>query len=127
MKKKIILFLSFLIMAVSLTGCSANEIEGEEYETMTEIASSIANEKGYILPEGYTVSYADKTTNARIKITKQEKTKKIEFTFDISQDEIKLINSNNFHFVNFIFEILVIPFTAFIGFIVGYYKKPRKQ
>lgn len=93
MKKKIILFLSFLMIAVCLTGCSEKPIQGSELEKMEEIANHVANEKGYVLPEGYTVSYPDNTTNARIRIrdNTRSQTEILYVIFDISTEEIKLV------------------------------------
>lgn len=91
MKKKIILFLCFIMLATILTGCSSITIDGAEIEKMTEIADHVANEKGYKLPEGYKVSYEDETTNARICISKRIESGEnfLRITFDISGEETK--------------------------------------
>lgn len=94
MKKKIILFLSFLMIAVCLTGCSGEYvIQGEKLEEITQIANNVVNKKGYELPEGYEVSFPDNTTNAQIKIRDNTKssTEYLDVVFDISTDEIKLV------------------------------------
>lgn len=94
MKKKIILFLSFLMVAMCLTGCSTTTIEGTELEKIAEIANHVVNEKDYTLPEGYTISYPDNTTNGRIEIKKEPDQKGEKYNlyirFDTSQDEIKI-------------------------------------
>lgn len=68
MKKKIILLLSFLMIAICLTGCSKYVIEGEKIQEITEIANNVISKKAYKLPEGYEVSFPDETTNSQIKI-----------------------------------------------------------
>ena len=94
MKKKIILFLSFLMIAMCLTGCSGEYvIQGEKLEEITQIANNVVNKKGYELPEGYEVSFPDNTTNAQIKIRDNTKssTEYLDVIFDISTEEIKLV------------------------------------
>lgn len=116
MKKKIILVLSFLMVAMCLTGCSAT-IEGTELEKITEIANHVVNEKNYTLPEGYTVSYPDNTTNARIKIKKSLNDDiYLYLTFDTSQDENKLTEITIFD-VSYIYSIwsYIIIILALIG------------
>ena len=92
MKKKIILVLSFLMIALYLTGCSVT-IDATELEKMTEIANHVTNEKDYTLPEGYTFLYPDATTNKRIVINKSinNDTANLYLEFDTSKDENKLI------------------------------------
>lgn len=94
MKKQIILVLSFLIMILCLTGCSQQKtISGEKVDEMTEIANGVVNQKGYVLPEGYTVAYTDNTTNARITITDNTNKPEVyyEIVFDISKEEIEIV------------------------------------
>lgn len=94
MKKQIILVLSFLIMILCLTGCTNEKtISGEKVDEMTEIANGVVNQKGYVLPEGYTVAYTDNTTNARITITDNTNNPKVyyEIVFDISKEEIEIV------------------------------------
>ena len=78
MKKKIILFLCFIMLATILTGCSSITIDGAEIEKMTEIADHVA--------------YEDETTNARICISKiiESGAVFLDITFDISGEETKL-------------------------------------
>lgn len=95
MKKQIILVLSFLIFILCLTGCSQEKtISGEKIDEMTEIANNVVNQKGYVLPEGYIVTYPDNTTNARIKITDNTNSPKeyLEIVFDISKEEIEIVD-----------------------------------
>lgn len=97
MKKKIILFLSFLLTAMFLTSCSEKTLEktikGTKIEEMTEIANNVVNEKGYKLPDGYKVSYPDETTNSRIKVTDDSDSPNciVEAVFDVSGKQPKLL------------------------------------
>lgn len=60
---------------------------------ITQIANNVVIKKGYELPEGYTVSYPDNTINARIKISDSTKSPEeyLDVVFDVSKDEVKLI------------------------------------
>ena len=94
MKKKIILFLTFLMLVLCLTGCNQKKtVSGEKIDEMTQIANNVVNQKGYELPEGYKVYFTDNTTNARIKIVDNTNSPNefLEIVFDISKEEIKLI------------------------------------
>lgn len=94
MKKKIILFLTFLMLVLCLTGCNQKKtVSGEKIDEMTQIANNVVNQKGYELPEGYKVYFTDNTTNARIKIVDNTNSPNefLEIVFDISKGEIKLI------------------------------------
>lgn len=118
MKKKIILFFCFIMLATILTGCSSITIDGAEIEKMTEIADHVANEKGYKLPEGYKVSYEDETTNARICISKiiESGAVFLDMTFDISGEETKLteMEINDFSMVVSVWTYIIVTL-AVIG------------
>ena len=92
MKKKIILFLSFLVIAMCLTGCST-KVTREKIEEMTEIAQNIKDTPNYELPEGYTYNNAGNRKNdGRIIISTgyEHNTNDILcITFDISQEKVK--------------------------------------
>lgn len=126
MKNKIILFLSFLMIVMCLTGCSEHVIEKERLETVAQIAENVVNQKGYQLPEGYEVSFYDKTTNARISIrdNTNEHKEYMNVIFDITGEKPELVQIKIWSgtsgiiftivlFVLFIIAILVI----FVGFI----------
>lgn len=114
MKKKIILLLSFLMIAICLTGCSKYVIEGEKIQEITEIANNVISKKAYKLPEGYEVSFPDETTNSQIKI--RDKTisqyKVLDVFFDVTKENVELdrivINITEFNQVIGILAILVI-------------------
>lgn len=93
MKNKIILFLSFLMIVMCLTGCSEHVIEKERLDTITTIAENVVSQKEYELPEGYEVSFYDKTTNARISIRDNTKEHKeyMNVIFDITGEKPELI------------------------------------
>ena len=97
MKKKIILFLSFLMIAMCLTGCSVSgttNVTPEEIKYMTEVAQNIKDNSDYELPEGYTFELEDNTKNGRIIIkTKTEINdgQEIRAYFDITKDSVELI------------------------------------
>lgn len=70
MKKKIILFLSFLLMAMFLTGCATTKITKRELKKLDDIANEIASTgPGYILSDGYELAYPNSKDTSRISIT----------------------------------------------------------
>ena len=128
MKKKIILLLCFVMLTVILTGCSSIiSIDEAEVEKMTEIANHVANEKGYKLPEGYELSYENKTTNARIYISKNIESGKrvLNMTFDISGEEAKLteIEAHDYSMMysKWIYIIIILTFLGCILFVILIY------
>jgi len=133
MKKKIILFLSFLIIVMCLTGCTKEYvIQKEKIEEITKIANNVVTQKGYELPEGYTVSYPDNTTNARIKISDNTKISResLDVVFDISKEEIKLIEIS----VSSSIPALIMAIVVYVGgtialgfFIISEIKKITKK
>lgn len=71
MKKKIILFLSFLLMAMFLTGCATTKTTADELRKLNDIANEIVTEgPGYKLPDGYTL-HSDTKDTSRFSITCQ--------------------------------------------------------
>ena len=131
MKKKIILFLSFLLIAMFLTGCSEKTIQGTTIEEMTEIANYVINQKGDELPDGYKVSYPDGKTNARIEIIYYlDKPIYIDAIFDVSGKEVKLVEISIVSFiVALIFCVIfaIIAFFAVLDFICFILKKAVKK
>lgn len=132
MKTKIILFLSFLMIAMCLTGCSEHVIEKERLETVTGIAENVVNQKGYQLPEGYEVSFYDPTTNARISIRDNTNKHKeyMNVIFDITGEEPELVQIKIWSGTgSVIFAIILVSFVIigslwmFIAFIKWIFRK----
>lgn len=70
MKKKIILFFSFLLTAIFLTGCATTKTTADELKKLNDIANEIASEDpGYKLPDGYKLAYSDSKDTSRISIS----------------------------------------------------------
>lgn len=70
MKKKIILFLTFLLTAMFLTGCATTKTTANELSKLNNVANEIASEgPGYKLPDGYELAYSDSKDTSRISIT----------------------------------------------------------
>lgn len=109
MKKKIILFLSFLMIAMCLTGCSKEYvIQGEKLKEIREIANNVVTQKGYELPEGYKVSLPNDTTNAQIKIRyHMSPTEYVDVIFDISTEEIKLVEISTYSVLDGVIIMIV--------------------
>ncbi len=92
MKKKIILFLSVLVIAMFLTGCSTKTYS-KALESSNEVANEIASNMGeYKLPDGYDMSYPDSKDTGRFYLeskTEQDNTLKAEY--QISNKEATLV------------------------------------
>ena len=92
MKKKIILFLSVLLVAMFVTGCSTTT-NPEALERSNEVANEIAKNMGeYKLPDGYDMSYPDSKDTSRFYLrstTEQENT--LTAQYQISNKEAELI------------------------------------
>ena len=92
MKKKIILFLSVLLVALFVTGC-ATTTNPEALEQSNEVASEIAKNMGeYKLPDGYNMSYPDSKDTSRFYLTSRTKQKnELKAEYQISNKEAELI------------------------------------
>lgn len=92
MKKKIILFLSVLLVALFVTGC-ATTTNPEALEQSNEVASEIAKNMGeYKLPDGYNMSYPDSKDTSRFYLTsKTEQKNTLKAEYQISNKEAELI------------------------------------
>lgn len=92
MKKKIILFLSILLVAMFVTGCSTTT-NPEALERSNEVANEIASNMGeYKLPDGYDMSYPDSKDTSRFYLTsKTEQKNTLEAEYQISNKEAKLV------------------------------------
>lgn len=92
MKKKIILFLSVLLVAMFLTGCSTTTYP-EALERSNEVANEIAKNMGeYKLPDGYDMSYPDTKDTSRFYLTsKTEQENILKTEYQISNKEAELV------------------------------------
>jgi len=86
MRKKIIFVFIFSLMAMFLlTGCGIT-IQGEKITDFENVATQVSENKGYTLPDGYKVAFAEPNSNSRI-VIKQDY---ISMYFDVSKEEVKL-------------------------------------
>lgn len=93
MKKKIILFLSVLLVAMFLTGCSTTTYP-EALESSNEVANEIAKNMGeYKLPDGYDMSYPDSKDTSRFYLkSKTEQGNTLKAEYQISNKEAELVS-----------------------------------
>lgn len=69
MKKRIILFLTFLLTTMFLTGCAVST-SYERIKEINQVANEVAeNREGYKLPEGYSIKYPDTKHPGIIELT----------------------------------------------------------
>lgn len=119
MKKKIILFLSVLLVVLFVTGCSTTT-NPEALEKSNEVANEIAKNMGeYKLPDGYDLSYPDSKDTSRFYLTSTtEQKNELRAEYQISNKEANLVafrvDDNNYLLY---FLICVIIFI--IGLILG--------
>ncbi len=103
MKKKVILFLSVLLVALFVTGC-ATTTNPEALERSNEVASEIAKNMGeYKLPDGYDLSYPDSKDTSRFYLTSYtEQRNELRAEYQISNREAELVafrvDDNNYLF-----------------------------
>lgn len=91
MKKKIILFLSFLLTAMFLTGCNQQKVRADTIEQMTQIVNNVISQKDYVVPDGYIVS-DDNTTSDNIIIVRTTKDiSHVRAAYEVSGTEVKLV------------------------------------
>lgn len=92
MKKKIILFLSVLLVAMFVTGCSTTT-NPEALEKSNEVANEIAKNMGnYKLPDGYDMSYPDSKDTSRFYLTSEtEQENELTAEYQISNREATLV------------------------------------
>ncbi len=124
MKKKIIFVLSFLMLVLCLTGCGSTNVTPDEIRKITEIAQNYKDIVGYELPDGYTCKIADNKRNDQIVIETKEKTDKnhtLYLTFDITKEEVQLLNIETSYANSAIvaLQIIVIILVLCIGIYVG--------
>ena len=130
MKKKIILFLSFLLMAMFLTGCATTKTTANELKKLNEIANERVTEgPGYKLPDGYMLDSDPKDTS-RISIIgqiEQNHTITAEYVIEGKEAHLDSFEIENMDAVEFDGML----FCIFIGFSIGcifgffYYKYLR--
>lgn len=126
MKKKIILFLSFLLMAMFLTGCTTTKTTANELKKLNEIANEIVTEgPGYKLPDGYTL-HSDPKDTSRISIicqTEQNDTITVEYVIEGKEaylDSFEIENVDGVEFDGMVFCILIgVIIGCVFGFSVG--------
>lgn len=118
MKKKIILFLSFLLMAMFLTGCATTKTTANELKKLNDIANEIVTEgPGYKLPDGYTL-HSDPKDTSRISIicqTEQDDTITAEYVIEGKEAHLDSFEIENIGAVGM--DGMMICFV--IGLIVG--------
>ena len=92
MKKKIILFLSVLLVAMFVTGCSTTT-NPEALERSNEVANEIAKNMGeYKLPDGYDMSYPNSKDTSRFYLTSEtEQKNELTAEYQISNKEAELV------------------------------------
>lgn len=122
MKKKIILFLSVLLVALFVAGCSTTT-NPEALERSNEVASEIAKNMGeYKLPEGYDMSYPDSKDTSRFYLKSTTKQKnELRAEYQISNKEAKLvafrIDDNNDQYIAW-FVVITFMVGLFIGVMI---------
>ena len=89
MKKKIILFLSFLLTAMFLTGCNEQKVRADTIEKMTQIANNVIHQKDYVVPDGYIVS--DDNTDNIIIVRTTKDISHVRAVYEVSETEVKLL------------------------------------
>ncbi len=92
MKKKIILFLSVLLVVLFVTGC-ATTTNPEALEKSNEVANEIAKNMGeYKLPDGYDMSYPDSKDTSRFYLKSETEQKNLlKAEYQISNKEAELV------------------------------------
>lgn len=123
MKKKIILFLSVLLVAMFLTGCSTTTYP-EALERSNEVANEIAKNIGeYKLPDGYNMSYLDSKDTSRFYLTsKTEQRNILKAEYKISNKEAELVAfevDDNIDLLYFFLIVLILAIGISIGITVG--------
>ena len=118
MKKKIILFLSFLLTAMFLTGCQMSTvITQEEIKEMREIATEVAKSEEYLIPEGFSVDYPETPKTHLIKVTKEDEYE-TQLVFDISKEQPEIVQTYEIAVPGY--AILLIIIVALLLIVLGY-------
>lgn len=123
MKKKIILFLSVLLVAMFVTGCATTTYP-EALERSNEVANEIAKNIGeYKLPDGYNMSYLDSKDTSRFYLTsKTEQRNILKAEYKISNKEAELVAfevDDNIDLLYFFLIVLILAIGISIGITVG--------
>lgn len=121
MKKKIILFLSVLLVAMFVTGCSTTT-NPEALERSNEVANEIAKNMGeYKLPDGYDISYPNTKDTSQFYLTSYtEQENELRAEYQISNKEAKLIAfrvDDNKYLLYFLIGVIILV----IGIVIGVY------
>ena len=108
-KKKVILFLSVLLVALFVTGC-ATTTNPEALERSNEVANEIAKNMGeYKLPDGYDLSYPDSKDTSRFYLTSYtEQRNELRAEYQISNREAELVafrvDDNNYFRCRYVYN-----------------------
>jgi len=134
MKKKIILFLSFLLTAMFLTGCNQQKVRADTIEQMTQIASNVINQKDYVVPNEYIIVDDEAVSDNIIIVRTTKNGSHVRAVFEVSEKEVKLAEiitaSAIVTFVSAIiciFLIGVLLFCLAYKIINGFIKKYNKK
>lgn len=124
MKKKIILFLSVLLVATFVTGCSTTT-NPEALERSNEVANEIASNMGeYKLPDGYDMSYPDSKDTSRFYLTSEtEQKNELTAEYQISNKEAELVaftvdNQKNIYY--FLLAVVVFIIGVWLGVVIAF-------
>lgn len=121
MKKRIVSILTFLLIAICLTGCANTRISTARIQEFTEIAQNIKDNPNYTLPEGFTFKPETKTQNGRIVITvKGETNKKYlqKATFDMTQEKVQLEKIEEDYSTDILEVFIILVIILLIAFIL---------
>lgn len=119
MKKRIILFLTFLLTTMFLTGCTVSTSYGR-IEKVNEVANEIAaNGLGYKLPEGYYIKYPNNKDTGIIEITSIKEGKEtINAKYKIEDGTAEVITiriDDNADFFYFLLVVILMIVSGIIG------------
>lgn len=124
MKKKIILFLTFLLTAMILTGCATTKTTATELNKLNDIANEIASEgPGYKLPDGYELAYSDSKDTSRISITcttEQKDTITAEYVIEGKEAHLDSFEIENPDAVGFDGTFLIFLIGMIIGALIAF-------
>lgn len=120
MKKRIILFLTFLVVAMFLTGCTVST-SYERIKEINKVANEVAeNGAGYKLPEGYSINYPNTTDTGIIEITSKKGNEEIiKAKYEISNGIAEMIDIAIDDNVDFFYALSVLILMIISGIIGG--------
>lgn len=123
MKKRIILFLTFLLTTMFLTGYTVST-SYERIKKVNEVANEIAaNGPGYKLPEGYYIKYPDEKDTGIIEIISTEKDENTIYArYEITNRTAQIISiriNDNADLSYFVIVFILMIVEAVFGGIIG--------